>query len=67
MSHEEVLSLQKRWEQDLEERWRARELLKSAAASEDARRLAQERLRLSPLDPLPSMQWALRTRKPSTH
>ena len=67
MSHEEVLNSQTRWEQDLDERWRARELLKSAAASEEARRLAQERLRLSPLDPPPSMQWALRTRHPTAH
>jgi hypothetical protein len=67
MSHEELLKSQALWEQDLEERWRARELLKSTAASEGARCQAQERLALSPLDPPPSMQWALLTRKPTAH
>jgi hypothetical protein len=52
------------WEQDLEERWRARELLKTAA-SDDARRFAEERLSQSPLDIPPSMRWALR--KPTAH
>jgi hypothetical protein len=67
MSHEELLKSQALWEQDLEERWRARELLKSTAASESARRQAQERLAQSSLEPPPSMQWALLTRKSTVH
>jgi hypothetical protein len=67
MSHEELPKSQALWEQDLEERWRARELLKSTAASESVRCQAQERLALSPLVPPPSMQWALLTRKPTAH
>jgi hypothetical protein len=64
MIHEEVLKSQVLWEQDLEERWRAKELLKSTTTSEEARRHAQERLMLAPLAPPPSMQWALRIKKP---
>jgi len=67
MSHQEIIESQARWEQDLEERWRAREVLKCAAASDDARRFAEERLRQSPLDVPPSMQWAMQTRKPRAH
>jgi hypothetical protein len=63
MSYEEIFESQARWEQDLEERWRAKELLKSAAAPDEARRGAQERLKQSPLDVPPSMQWAMQTRK----
>jgi hypothetical protein len=63
MIDEEVLKSQKLWEQDLEERWRAKELLKSTTASEEARRHAQERLMLAPLAPPRSMQWAPRTKK----
>jgi hypothetical protein len=48
MSHEEINESQARWEQDLEERWRARETLNSAAASDEARRFPQERLSQSP-------------------
>ena len=61
---EEVLEAQVLWERDLEERWRAKQLLKSGAASEDARRHAQERLAVAPLPPPPSMQWALHAKKP---
>jgi hypothetical protein len=64
MIREDVLKSQVLWEQDLEERWRAKELLKSATASEKARRHAQERLMLAPLAPPPSMQWALQIKKP---
>jgi hypothetical protein len=64
MIHEEVLKSQVLWEQDLEERWRAKELLKCTTASEQARRHAQERLMLAPLAPPPSMQWALRIKMP---
>jgi hypothetical protein len=64
MIHEEVLKLQALWEQDLEERWQARELLKGATASEAARRHAEERLALAPRAPPPSMQWALRIKRP---
>jgi hypothetical protein len=64
MIQEDVHKWQVLWEQDLEERWRAKELLKSATASEEARRHAQERLALTPLDPPPSMQWALQIKKP---
>jgi hypothetical protein len=67
MSHEEIFESQARWEQDLEERWRAREVLNSAAASDEARRCAQERLKQSPLDVPPSMQWATQVRKPRAH
>ena len=62
-----MLESQARWEKDLEERWRAKEVLKAAGASDDARRSAEERLRQSPLDIPPSMRWALRTRKPTAH
>jgi hypothetical protein len=48
MNLEEVLKSQALWEQDLEGRWRARELLKSTAAPESARCQAQEQLALSP-------------------
>jgi hypothetical protein len=61
---EEMLRSQELWEQDLEERWQARELLKSTTASEQARRQAQERLALAPADPPPSMRWALQIKKP---
>jgi hypothetical protein len=64
---EEILESQRRWEHDLEERWRARETLKSATASDAARRSAQERLSQSPVDVPPSMQWAVLTRKPRAH
>jgi hypothetical protein len=67
MSHmidEEVLKSQEFWEHDLEERWRAKELLKSPTASEEARRHAQERLMIAPLALPPSMQWALRIKRP---
>jgi hypothetical protein len=67
MSHEEIIQSQSRWEQDLEERWRAKEVLKSAAATDEVRRFAQERLGQSPLDVPPSMQWATQTRKPRAH
>ena len=67
MSHQEIIESQARWEQDLEERWRAKEVLNSAGASDDARRSAEERLRQSPLDIPRSMRWALRTRKPTAH
>jgi hypothetical protein len=67
MSTEEVLESQRRWEHDLEERWRAKETLKSAAASDEARRCAQERLSQSPVDIPPSMQWAVQTRKHGAH
>jgi hypothetical protein len=67
MSHEEINESQARWEQDLEERWRARETLNSAAASDEARRFAQERLSQSPVDVPPSMQWAVQTRKLRAH
>jgi hypothetical protein len=61
---EEVLEAQVLWERDLEERWRAKEVLKSSAASEEARRHAQDRLTLAPLPPPPSMEWALHAKKP---
>jgi hypothetical protein len=61
---EEMLKSQELWEQDLEERWRAKEVLKSTTASEEARRHAQERLALAPLAPPPSMRWALQIKKP---
>jgi hypothetical protein len=61
---EEVLESQRRWEHDLEERWRARETLKDAAASDAVRRSAQGRLSQSPVSVPPSMQWAVLTRKP---
>jgi len=61
---EDVLEAQLRWERDLEERWQAKELLKTSAASEEARRHAQDRLTLAPLPPPPSMQWALHVKKP---
>jgi hypothetical protein len=61
---EETLKLQALWEQDLEERWQAKELLKDGTASDEARRHAQERLGLAPLPPPPSMQWALQIKKP---
>jgi hypothetical protein len=61
---EEVLEAQVLWERDLEERWRAKEVLKSSAAPEEARRRAQDRLTLAPLPPPPSMQWALHAKKP---
>jgi hypothetical protein len=67
MSREELLKSQALWEQDLEERWRATELLKSTAASESTRCQAQERLAQPSLEPPPSMQWALLTRKPTAH
>jgi hypothetical protein len=67
MGTEEVLESQRRWEHDLEERWRARETLKDAAASDEARRFAQERLSQSPVDVPPSMQWAVQTRKSRAH
>jgi len=61
--HNEVHESQVLWEHDLEERWRAKELLKSATASHEARRRAQERLAKAPLEPPPSMQWALQIKK----
>jgi hypothetical protein len=61
---EEMCKSQVLWEQDLEERWRAKELLKSTTASEEARRHAQERLALAPLAPPPSMRWAVQIKKP---
>jgi hypothetical protein len=64
MIDEEVLKSQEFWEHDLDERWRAKELLKSPTASEEARRHAQERLMIAPLALPPSMQWALRIKKP---
>jgi hypothetical protein len=67
MNLEEVPKSQALWKQDLEERWRARELLKSTAASESARCQAQERLAQPSLEAPPSMQWALLTRKPTAH
>jgi hypothetical protein len=67
MSTEELLESQRRWEHDLEERWRARETLKDAAASDVARRSAQERLSQLPVDVPPSMQWAVLTRKLRAH
>ncbi len=64
MIDEEVLKLQALWERDLEERWQAKESLKILNASEEVRHHAQERLALAPLAPPPSMQWALRIKKP---
>jgi hypothetical protein len=64
MNEDEMRKLQVLWEQDLEERWLAKELLKSTTASEEARRHARDRLMVAPLAPPASMQWALQIKQP---
>jgi hypothetical protein len=64
---DEALKLQLLWEQDLEERWQAKERLKDSTASEQARRQALARLELAPLPPPPSMEWALRKKPLPSH